>query len=115
LHGPEILSGHQAQGSLHRLDKFHKRHRLIVANIQQAVGRAAGGWVRVGRVKRRVGCGGLVSDADDTFDDIVDIREIALEVSAVKDIDRPSLRDVICKECGRHVGATPRAVNGKKP
>jgi hypothetical protein len=59
------------------------------------------------------GCG-AVQSADDAFDDIVDVGEVALHVAVVEDVDRPAFEDRLGEQEQRHVGPAPRAVDGEE-
>lgn len=57
---------------------------------------------------------GFGHDADDAFDDVVDVSEVALAVAVVEDFDGLALDELISKAEVGHVGAAGRAVDGEE-
>ena len=53
-------------------------------------------------------------DADDPFDDVVDVGEVALAVSVVEDLDAVALHEAVRRGEVEHVGAAGRAVDGEE-
>lgn len=53
-------------------------------------------------------------DADDPFDDVVDVGEVALAVSVVEDLDAVTLHEAVGRGEVEHVGAAGRAVDGEE-
>ena len=64
----------------------------------------------------RTGCcnGRLIETLDGPEGDVVDESEIANHVAVVENIDGFPLRDGVGKEYRRHVGASPRAIDGEE-
>ena len=53
-------------------------------------------------------------DADDSFDDVVDVGEVALAVSVVEDLDAVTLHEAVRRREVEHVRAAGRAVDGEE-
>ena len=63
---------------------------------------------------RQVRRGTMIGDAQDSLDDVIDIREIACVIAIIEDVDRLAGENLAGKNEKRHVGAPPWSVNGKK-
>jgi hypothetical protein len=92
-------------------DEVQQRHRVVVADVEHPVGRAAGRRVGAHRVVAGIGLGSAVVDADHAFDDVVDVGEVALHVAVVEDVDRPPFEDRLGEQEQRHVRPAPRAIH----
>src|SRR5947207_3439023 len=55
-----------------------------------------------------------VQNPDQTFDDVVDIGEVALHLAVIEHIDWMPFQDRLGKEKQRHIRSTPGAVDGKE-
>ena len=87
--------------------------------VQQVFGRAAADVIDgVGRQRESVFAGLLfgsaLHDTEYTFDDIVDVCEVALAVAVVEDLDGLACLQFLCGGEVEHVRAACRAVNGKE-
>ena len=87
--------------------------------VQQVFGSAAADVVdSVGRQRETVFAGLLLRcslhDADDAFDNVVDIGEVALAVAVVENLDGLACLQFLCGGEVEHVRAACRAVNGKE-
>ena len=63
---------------------------------------------------RRVGGGGLIKHADDAFDNVINIGKVTAVFAVVKDLDRFARQYGFGEFEQRHVGSTPRAIDGKE-
>src|SRR5207244_2284594 len=70
----------------------------------------------VDRVRRTVGIGRrtTVEHAHDPFDNVVDVSEVAAQLSVVEYADRLACEDGLREQHRRHVGPAPRPVHGKE-
>jgi len=84
---------------------------MVVADVVQAIGGAAGGGIRLLASPVRIGFGHLIQYPDHALDDVVDVGEVALHVPIVEDIDRASFDGRLREEEERHVGPSPGAVD----
>ena len=62
----------------------------------------------------RVGGGGLIKHVDDTFNNVVDVGKVTAVFAVVKDLDRLARQYGFGELEQRHVGSTPRAIDGKE-
>lgn len=93
LHGQEVFLRGFAQRVFQRGDVGHQLDGIVVADVEHAVRRPARGGVGLLFVKGRICLGRAVTDADDAFDDVVDVGEVALHFAVVEHVDRPSFED----------------------
>jgi len=68
----------------------------------------------VGSGPLRIHRGHPIADPDDTFDDVVDVGEVATHLSVVEDVDRFAFQDGLGEQEHRHVRSTPGAVDGEE-
>src|ERR1700738_2367139 len=59
--------------------------------------------------------GNLVDEAQYDAGNIIDMGEVATHFAMVKEPDRSALQDRLGKQKNRHIGPSPRPVDGKKP
>ncbi len=114
LHGQEVFAGFASYGVLDAPDIIHKLGGLLVADVVYAVWRGRCGRVGVCLVPIGIALRYDVDDAYHTFHDVVDIGEVAQHVAVVEDLDGAVVQDGVDEEEGRHVGASPRAVDGEE-
>lgn len=103
LHGQVDFFGGLACGLLDDFDEVFEGDGLIVADVVELVGGLAG----------LVG-GDVVHDANDAFDNIVDVGEVAFHVAVVVDLDGLTCGDRFDKFEVGHVGSSPGTVDGEK-
>ena len=90
---------------------MHQLHRVVVADVVDAVRRRAGGRVGAVRIPVGVGRGDVIAGADHPFHDVVDVREVAAHPAVVEHVNRLPLENGFCEQEHRHVGASPRPVH----
>ena len=62
-----------------------------------------------------VGLSRVIEDAQDAFDDVVDVGEVATHLSVVEDVNGFAFEDGLGEEEEGHVRPSPGAVDGEKP
>ena len=100
LHGQVDFFCFAPQRLFDGADESHQFHRLVIANIVQRV--------------RAISLRRLCQHAQDAFDNIVDIGEIALQTAVIEHLDWLTAQDGFGKQPRRHIGPTPGAIHGKK-
>ena len=110
--GVEVVIRRQDAGA----DELLLEGRDVVEEVFR--GAAADVVDGVWRDREAVGAGLLLwcaaHDADDAFDDVVDVGEVALAVSVVEDLDAVTLHEAVGRGEVEHVGAAGRAVDGEE-
>ena len=105
---------------IRRQDAGADEHLLEGRDVVEEVFRGAAADVVDGvwRDRETVGAGLLLRcaahDADDSFDDVVDVGEVTLAVSVVEDLDAVALHEAVRRREVEHVRATGRAVDGEE-
>ena len=114
LHRKELLAGLAPCRLLDARDVVHQPCGGRVADVVDAVGRRGGG--RVGRpgVPPGIALRDDVRDAHYPLDDVVDVGEVAPHVAVVEDLDGAVVEYGVHEEEGRHVGTSPRPVDGEE-
>src|ERR1035438_5200256 len=97
-----------AQTLLDHLDKTEEFDGRMVANVIEAVGRGAGGRVGSLASPLRIGDCGPGHCAHHAFNDVVDVREIALHIALVVNVDWFALENRFGEKKIRHVRPAPR-------
>ena len=103
-----------AQAIFDGADVIHELHRLLVADVVDAVRRPARPRVRVRRIPVRVGRRRVVHRANNAFDNVVDVGEVALVLAVVEHVDGLALENVLGKHEQRHVGTAERAIHSEE-
>lgn len=93
LHRQQSLFDHAAQALFHQLDKLQQGNGLVIADVVDTVGRLGTAGAGLHRVVVGVGPRSAVQGADDAFDDIVDIGEVATVVAVVEYVQRLAAAD----------------------
>lgn len=114
LHGQEAADGLHAKRRLDRVDVAEQFDRLAVADIVNPPGSRAERRVGLGRIEGRGRCGRAVEDADDAFDDVVDVGEVPDHASVVVDVDRLAGEHGFGELEQRHVRSSPGAIDREK-
>src|SRR5690554_8059225 len=115
LHGQQVLLGLFADPLFDDLDKPGQLHRVIAANVVDAVRPLAGARVRLGTAPVFVGLGDVIQRTDDTLYNIVDVGEITLVMAVVEHINRFARQDLLGEDKQRHIRPAPGTVHGKEP
>ena len=106
LHGQEVFLGGLAVSVFDFRNKVHELYGVAAADVVNLVGHVVRALGSIGHVVQRV---------DGTFGDVVDVGKVADHVAVVEHLDGFALGNRAGKEHGRHVGTSPRPVNGKEP
>ena len=106
LHGQEYLVCLNAQSRLNLIYEIHKLYGLgatyIIYLPRDVVGTGLGNRLAVNHL-------------DGALNYVINVCEVAAQVTVVEYLDGLSLADGRGKEHGCHVGAAPRTVYGKEP
>ena len=114
LHGQEFARGPLAEAFFQHLDIAPERNGSAIADIEQPIGREAGGAVRRFAGPGRIGLGDFVEAPHDAFDNVVDIGEVPFVMAVVEDLDRSAFEDVLGEQEQRHVRPPPGAIDGEE-
>src|ERR1700722_4409553 len=97
LQRPESFPRAPSQGGFKGMHKCHQRNGLAAADVEQTVA-----------------LGSLPREADHRFDNVVDVRKIALHAAVVENVDYVSSRDRSGEFIGRHVRPSPWSIDGEE-
>ncbi len=89
-------------------------HRIVVADVVEAIRCRAGAGIRGAAIPRCVARRGAVAGPHHPFRDVVDVREVATHLAIVEHVDRRAGQDRLREQEHRHVRTTPRAVHGEE-
>jgi hypothetical protein len=103
-----------AEAVLEHLDVAQQFHRLVVADVVDAVWRAGRGGRGCQRVVAGIGAWHVVEGADHALDDVVDVGEVAGVAAVVEHVDRFAGQDLAREQEQGHVRPAPGAVDGEK-
>ena len=106
LHRQHLLDRRAAQFLLQNRYHMHEVFRTIVADIVNPA---------PARRPRRASRGGLVDQSQYDARHVVDIGKVAPHPAMVKEPDRGALNDRLGEQEDRHIGPSPRPVDGKEP
>lgn len=100
LHWQELLLRRFADSLLQDLDEMHELLRLIVADVVDLIA-----------VAQRIGLGRITEHMLNARYNIIDIREIAVHVSVIVNLDRFSLADLVGEFEISHIRASERTID----
>src|SRR5882724_2585622 len=83
LHRQQIERGLATQFGLEHGNTVHQLDRLVVPDVENAIGRTAPGRIGIAACPLRIAGRHGVENADDAFDDVIDIGEVADHLSFV--------------------------------
>jgi len=114
LQWQHVFFGLFAQAIFQYFDVTQQRAGIVVSDVVEAIGRLAGGGIRIITAPFRIRFGDLVQGTDHAFDDVVDIGEIPFVIAIVEDVDGFTGENVAGKHKQGHVRPAPGAIDREK-
>ena len=115
LHGLKMLDCFTTQRLLHQLNEVQQLRGLAVTDVKHTMWSRRSGWIRLKRIKVRINSRWFIATAHHTFNDVIDISEIAVHLAMVEHLDRLTSQDCPSKQHRSHVGSATGAIHREKP
>src|SRR5690554_3302101 len=114
LHRKQIFLGLFPDSLLNNFYEPRELHRVVAANVVNAIRGLAGAWVRRCATPVAVRLSDLIESTDNTFHNIVDISEVPFVVAMIEHINWFTSQNLLGKDKQGHIWSAPRAVDGKE-
>ena len=114
LHREELLYSLDPQAIFYCGYKFEQFDGFIISDIIELKPGEARAWVGRKAIPLRVWRRGMVDELQDRLNGVVDICKISDHKPSIENPDGFSGKNCAGEKKGRHVRASPRAVDGKK-